>query len=242
MTTHVVLPTTLNVRIQPRATPDSTVLGVLPKGTVINELDANEDRTWLRIRISTLEGWVSNKYLLREAAYRANSWMAKASNEFGVAETPGSTNHPHIDAYLAVVGLTGQEEENNSWCSAFAKWCVAQAVLSDAKTPSPKKISSAARSWHAANWGVDMTGKAPLGSIVVLWRRRGAREDGGKDQARNVEQVISAGTGGHVGFLAKPFKQGDQKITLLGGNQGNKVGKSTYDFGKDYGLMSIRSL
>jgi uncharacterized protein (TIGR02594 family) len=242
MTTHITLPTSLNVRIHPRATADSTVLGVLPKGTLIDELDANEDRSWLRCRIGTLEGWVSNKYLLREAAYRANAWMPVAYNEFGVAETPGNRNHPRIDLYLATIGLAGKAEENNSWCSGFAKWCMLQARLADPSTPNPKNITSGARSWHTSKWGTDMTAGAPLGSVVVLWRRREANEDGGKDQARSVAQVISAGTGGHVGFLAEPFNAGVQKVTLLGGNQGNQVSKSTYDFGNNYGLLSIRSL
>jgi hypothetical protein len=42
--------------------------------------------------------------------------------------------------------------------------------------------------------------------------------------------------------LAEPFNAGDQKVTLLGGNQGNQVSKSTYDFGNNYGLLSIRNL
>jgi hypothetical protein len=244
MTTHIVLPTSLSVRLYPRATADSTVLGVLSKGIIIEELDADKDRAWLRCRVGALEGWVSNTYLLREAAYRANTWMPMAYNEFGVAETPGSSNHPRIDLYLAAIGLAGKKEEDNSWCSGFAKWCMLQARLANANVPDPKAIHSGARSWHKSAWGKDVTISAPLGSVVVLWRRRGVNEPGATeaDRTGTPEQVRAKGTGGHVGFLASPFRSGDTQISLLGGNQNNRVCKASYALGKDYGLLSIRGL
>lgn len=239
MTNHIVLPSTLNVRASPRATADSTVLGVLPFGSVIEELDANADRTWLRVRVGTLEGWTSNRYLLRDDAYRAFPWVTEAVREFGVAEIPGPANNRRIQAYLAVVGA-GADDETISWCSAFAKWCVMQARAQNTAIPEVKKIHSGARSWHKSNWGSDVTAKAPLGSIVVLWRRRSANEGDPKDATRTPDQVKKDGTGGHVGFLAEPFNTGDSTITLLGGNQSNQVCKSEYKLGVDYGMLSIR--
>jgi hypothetical protein len=244
MTTHIVLPTSLNVRMYPRATADSTVLGVLPKGTLIEEIDADKDRAWLRCRIGTLEGWVSNIYLLREAAYNATPWMPIACNEFGVAETPGSKNHPRIDLYLASISLAGKKEEDNSWCSGFAKWCVTQSRLANSKVPDPKSIHSGARSWHKTGWGTDATSNAPLGSVVVLWRRRGLNEPGAAlaDKTGIPNEVLAKGTGGHVGFLASPFQAGNTQITLIGGNQSDRVCKDTYPLGNSYGLLSMRGI
>jgi hypothetical protein len=124
------------------------------------------------------------------------------------------------------------------------KWCVAQARLNNPIVPDLKKISAAARSWHLQKWGTDVTLKAPLGGIVVLWRRREAMEPGFTEVDKNgsPEQVLAKGTGGHVGFLASPFKSGDTQIILMGGNQKNQVCKSTYQLGNDYGLLSIRGL
>lgn len=244
MITHITMPTSLNVRIHPRTTTDSTKIGVLAKGTLIQELDANQDRSWLRCRVGTLEGWVSNDYLLREHAYRANPWMPIAYNEFGVAETSGNTNHPRIDLYLSTVGLAGKKEEGNSWCSGFAKWCMLQALQANAKIPDPKAVHSGARSWHKTAWGLDLTASAPVGSIVVLWRRRGPNEPGATeaDKTGTPQQVLAKGTGGHVGFLSSPFRAGDTHISLLGGNQSNQVCKATYPLGNEYGLLSIRGM
>jgi len=241
MNHHIVLATTLNVRALPRATADSTILGVLPLGSVVEELDADADRSWLRVRQGTLEGWMSNTYLLREDALRGFPWVDKAAREFGVAEIPGPRNNPRIQDYLATVGV-GDASESTSWCSAFAKWCVMQAQAHSTAVPGVKKITSGARSWHTSAWGADLTASAPLGAVVVLWRRRGPDEDDPKDATRTPEQVKKDGTGGHVGFLAEPFRASDAQVTLLGGNQGNRVGKSRYALGTNYGLMSMRGL
>lgn len=242
MTNHIVLSTSLNVRSSPRATADSTILGVLPFGSVIEELDANADRSWLRIRVGMLEGWVSYRYLLLDEAYQASPWMAKAVAEFGVTEVSGPGSNRRIQAFLATTPGAGSSDET-AWCSAFAKWCVLQARALNDNIPDLKKISTGARSWHQTNWGTDLTATAPLGSIVVLWRRREPNESGGaQDNVRTPGQVKKSGTGGHVGFLAEPFHAGDSQITLLGGNQKNCVCKSSYALGNNYGLLSIRGL
>lgn len=244
MTTHLVLPSALNVRAYPRATEDSTILGVLPFGAVIEELDANADRTWLRARVGTLEGWVSNKYLLRDEAHQTYPWMAHATREFGVAEIPGALINRRIEAYFSVAGAPDANDDTTAWCSAFAKWCVLQARTQDGSIPDVKKINLSARSWHKHSWGIDVTTSTPLGAVAVLWRRRHPLESGSTeaDRTGKPSEVLAQGSGGHVGFLAEPYKAGDKSITLLGGNQNNQVCKAKYGLGKDYGLLSLRGI
>jgi uncharacterized protein (TIGR02594 family) len=237
MTSHVVLATSLNLRTDPRV--KSKKLGDFPLGTLVEELNANADRSWLRVRIGTVEGWMNNGYLLRTESYRARPWLPIAVREYGVEEVVGKFSNPRIDEYLTTVGASGDE---TSWCSAFAKWRVLQARASHPTKPDLKKVNAAARSWHLGSWGADVTATAPLASIVVLWRRRKATEPGFTevDRSGTPEQVQAKGSGGHVGFLASPYRPGDTQISLLGGNQSNRVCKATYQLGHDYGLLSIR--
>ena len=69
----------------------------------------------------------------------------------------------------------------------------------------PSTRSAAARSY--LDWGVELD-IPRKGCVVVLWR-------GSKD-----------GASGHVGFFLYQTKD---KITLLGGNQGDKVSVQSYD-------------
>lgn len=243
MTQHIVLPTSLNLRAKPRATDDSTVLAVAPMGTVVEEIDADADRAWLRVRIGALEGWMNNRYLLRSETYSGSPWISAAMAEFGVAEVPGAQHNPRIQSYLGMV-TSSKASDETSWCSAFAKWSVLQVQAHHNSIPDPKKITAAARSWHTTSWGNDMTPDAPLGSIVVLWRRRSSGEPGftHADSSGTPQEVLAKGSGGHVGFLASPYRQGDKQISLLGGNQGNRVCKDSYPLGHHYGLLSIRGI
>jgi uncharacterized protein (TIGR02594 family) len=241
MLTHVTLPSSLNVRSKPMATSDSTKIAVLPTGSVVEEMDANADRSWLRIRLGAIEGWCSNPYLLRLDAYKASPWVIEAAREFGVAEIPGSQNNPRIQEYLSTIGNANMEE-TTAWCSGFAKWCILRAQKNNAAIPAVTKITSGARSWDKSKWSKTSTNPPALGSVVVLWRRRQASEDGGLDQNRTAEQVKANGNGGHVGFLCEPFKDGDESVVLLGGNQSNRVGKDRYRLGQDYGILSFRGI
>lgn len=243
MIQHIVLPTSLNLRAHPRATQDSAILAVMPMGTLVDEIDASVDRSWLRVRHDAFEGWMNNLYLLRFDAYMASPWMRTAIAEFGVAEVAGSKHNPRIQQYLATV-MGGKTADETSWCSAFAKWCVLQQSVQHGNIPDLKKITSGARSWHTTKWGNEVTAAAPLGGIVVLWRRRGA-DEGGATQADitgTPQDVLRDGSGGHVGFLTSPYKPGDTKITLLGGNQSNQVCKMAFALGNSYGLLSIRGV
>lgn len=242
MKSHVVLATSLNLRTAPHV-DNTAILAALPLGTLVEELDANADRSWLRVRLGALEGWMNNSYLLRADAYSACPWLPIAVGEFGVAEVAGIENNPRIQTYLATV-IGGEVADETAWCSAFAKWCVLQARANHPKIPVLKKITASARSWHSSQWGNDVTASAPLGSVVVLWRRRNPTEKGATeaDRSGTAQQVQDKGNGGHAGFLASPFKPGDTQINLIGGNQNNRVCKDTYPLGNNYGVLCIRSV
>lgn len=111
-----------------------------------------------------------------------------------ISEFPGPANNPRIVLYHSTTTGGGAPDET-PWCSSFVNYCVEQAgfIGTDSK---------AARSWHDTDWGRVVTA-APAEGDVVVWRRVGAGQNGG-----------------HVGFF---ISRDDSGITVLGGNQSNKV-------------------
>lgn len=85
--------------------------------------------------------------------------LLAALKEFGQAEIPGEKNNPRILQYHSHTTLNSKNEEE-SWCSSFANFAVAQAGLVGTK-------SAAARSW--LQWG-KATDTPSQGCIVVFWR------------------------------------------------------------------------
>lgn len=90
-------------------------------------------------------------------------------------------------------------------------WCSAFMCCAAAQTGRPHTKSAAAKSWKT--FGVEGTGA--VGDIAVFSR------DGGN----------------HVAFLHKPYKKGDSTLTVLGGNQGNKLSIDTRSSSR---LLAIR--
>lgn len=84
-------------------------------------------------------------------------------------------------------------DDETPWCSSFV--C---AIMESCGFESTK--SAAARSWET--WGEKGAGKR--GEIVVFSRGSNPKH-------------------GHVGFLARDYKEGDNYLHVLGGNQGNAV-------------------
>jgi uncharacterized protein (TIGR02594 family) len=125
--------------------------------------------------------------------------IAKQELARDVREVPGAGNNPRIVAYHAST-KGGPEGDDTAWCSSFVNWCVRQAGLQGTN-------SKWARSWHDEGWGNDVT-NAPLPGDIVVFRRVGKGEDGG-----------------HVGFLVADE---GASLTILGGNQGDRVSLSSY--------------
>lgn len=126
-------------------------------------------------------------------------WYQFATAELGQQEIPGPKHNPRIVAYHQATGLKAQDDET-AWCGAFVAWCLRRAGISYNKEP-----SASARSW--LSWGRAI--KTPtIGCVVVFWR---GKRDGWQ---------------GHVGFYAGRDSQ--DRILVLGGNQGNSVSVRPY--------------
>lgn len=233
MAEHIVLATSLNLRVAPER--DAGSLGTMPRFTRVEEVDANPDRSWLKVRVNQRVGWASNDYLL-PAALRELPWMARAIGEFGVGEYEDSSDppeNPRIRDYHDLLGGgPAMRRETVAWCSAFANWCL-HGLFGTAG------IDRSARSW--GNWGVEV--EPEPGAIVVFWRRPGAAEDAG-EHAASKEALIQNGSYGHVGFLVELL--GGRAI-VLGGNQSSRanalgeVNKRAYPLDSDdYGLLVAR--
>lgn len=131
-------------------------------------------------------------------------WLDIARSEMGVRERPGRASHERrIVEYHATTTLRATDDET-PWCSSFVNWVMAQAGHRGTN-------SAAARSW--LDWGRALDEPRP-GAVTVI-KRRGKSGD--------------AATGSASGFHVAFFLDGDDRsLTLLGGNQANRVRESTY--------------
>lgn len=231
MTQHIVMPTKLNVRVNSGKDEANTVIGVLPKRTIVEEIDALSDRTWLKIQAGNLTGWVSNFYLMPLFNEVQKPWLNLAYNEFGVAEYAGPIlNNSRIEQYHNSIQNNGVTD-NVAWCSAFTNWCVEKSGINT------QNITRSARSW--ANYGTQTT-MPSLGSIVVFWRRPSSNENPQQNGWSKV-QLKNSGSYGHVGFYVEHI---ENRIMVYGGNQSSsanpqgEVCKKAYPFeSDDYGLL-----
>jgi len=141
--------------------------------------------------------------------------VARSELSTGVFEFPGRANNPRIVAYHESTRAYSGTADAVPWCSSFVNFCVERAGLVGTN-------SQRARSWE--DWGYDVTDAPRVGDVVVFSREN------------------SDVKGGHVGFYVG---ETDDTISLLGGNQSNKVKISNYPKnGKlgnfKYKLLSIR--
>jgi uncharacterized protein (TIGR02594 family) len=146
--------------------------------------------------------------------------VARAEMAKGIAEVSGAVNNPRIVHYHSTTRGGGLPDEV-AWCSSFVNFCVEQAGLRGTD-------SKWAKSWHDAGWGQDVTNDPKEGDIAVFERRRGS--------------ATGEAIGGHVGFW---LGSSGAKISLLGGNQSNRVSITDYPaagiLGTNfYRLLSIR--
>ncbi|WP_160147355.1 TIGR02594 family protein [Methylopila sp. Yamaguchi] len=142
-------------------------------------------------------------------------WFKIARREIGVAERDPGSN-PRILEYLATTTLSAAAKGTDA-----TAWCAA-----------------------FVNWCVEMDGRTGLKSAWALdWKSFGSRAT-----SPAVGDIVvftrtgGSSSGGHVGFYVADL---GNKISLLGGNQGNRV--SISDFPKDgkkgpfaYKLVAIR--
>lgn len=128
----------------------------------------------------------------------APKWVYLARIELGISEIPGRDHNPRILEYHKATSLKATDDET-PWCSAFMNFIMKLCKL-------PGTDSAAARSW--LKYGVGLNHEYPaFGAITVLSRG-------------------NSPTQGHVGiYLGSPK---DGVISLLAGNQGDKVSISNF--------------
>jgi uncharacterized protein (TIGR02594 family) len=125
-------------------------------------------------------------------------WMEFALGEVGTRESPGIADSPRVVEYLEAVDLSTQLRHDAT------PWCSAFANWCMKQAGIPGTGSAAARSW--LDWGKPLS-TPKRGCIVVLWRK-----------ARDTPF-------GHVGFY---MRASGNRVSLLGGNQGDMVSISPY--------------
>ena len=120
-------------------------------------------------------------------------WMPIAENEVGVEEVPGPGDNPRIVEYLKSTNLGKPDNQNDE-----TAWCSAFLNFCVEQAGLKGTNSAWARSW--LEWGKEQElGDDWKGCICVL--ERGPKS-------------------GHVGFLVS---YDENRVKLLGGNQGNAV-------------------
>ena len=235
---HFVIASSLNVR--QHAAKDELKIGLLPKWTLVEELESLPDQSWLKVKVKAqagdIQGWVSNDYLLPKTAFNF-LWMERVAGEMGVAEIPGISSGKCVDTYHASLPPPDGKavHDETAWCSAFANWCIQNSGL---KTQPP--VDRSARSWM--HWGEAC--EPTLGCIVVFRRRLSTKED--KVQASwPKDKLIKQGSYGHIGFFCAKT---EDRVWVCGGNQSpsthyseGEVCKKRYPLDSDnYGVLGYR--
>lgn len=128
-------------------------------------------------------------------------WLKIAQKEKGVKEVPGSGDNPRIVEYLKATTLPAPDNRNDetSWCAAFVTWCLEQA-----------KVKSTKSAWARS---------------YLKWGRELKEEDSIEEWLGCVCVLERGPTYGHVGFLVD---WDDDRVKLLGGNQGDAVSEAWF--------------
>ncbi len=140
-----------------------------------------------------------------------------AQRFLGVSEVQGALHNPLVVAMLALDG-TGIVDDETPWCSAFVNFVFWLLGL-------PRSRSLSARSWLAVGKGVTVTEAVPGFSVVILKRGTG-RQPG--------PEVLKAP--GHVGLFAG---YEDGWVSVLGGNQGNRVSIARFPVEQVLGIREV---
>jgi uncharacterized protein (TIGR02594 family) len=185
----------LNIRSSPSLS--SGAVGAFPLGAKVTSDGLSADQMWFHVSTDGLEGWCYGKYLEPVAPEGAGAfpWIPIALAELGQAEVPGPGSNPRIVEYLRSTSLNRTEasRDETAWCSAFVNWCVERAGFAGTD-------SAWALNWQ--HWGRP-SDPPRIGCITVITRDPDC---------------------GHVGFyLGEKLVEGARRVTLLGGNQGNRV-------------------
>jgi uncharacterized protein (TIGR02594 family) len=191
---------------------DFPEITTLPEGTLVTALDRIGD--WIKVDLesdSHADGFMHGGFLqpvsgglpLPTTPGSLPVDIARAELALDVREVPGAQHNPRIVMYHASTS-TGRASDEVPWCSSFVNYCVEKAGLIGTG-------SKWAMSWHDAEWGQDVT-EAPRDGDIAVFKRRSGGPRG---------EVM----GGHVAFWTADL---GNRISVLGGNQSNRIKISQY--------------
>jgi uncharacterized protein (TIGR02594 family) len=167
----------------------------------------------LRALDGDMASTVTESGLVRDAP-----WIAVARREVGikVKESPGlGSNNPRILEYISTFSYLKDiwrkdhaarlgDVDETPWCACFVNWCLIRAG---------KKSGPSARAMDWLKYGTRLDALRP-GAIAVVYHTPGTSTAG------------TTSSGYHVAFCTGG--DGVRSITLLGGNQGNRVSERAY--------------
>ena len=139
-------------------------------------------------------------------------WMEKCFLEIGQQEIIGAGDNPRILEYQKYG--TGNANDDIPWCADFVNWGLGQFNIAGTK-------NSAARSF--LNWGDACNAK--FGCISIF--RRGTKQENKARVAAGLPEM------GHVAFY---LDQNNGWVSVLGGNQSNRVGVGRYPLSDNLGF------
>ena len=215
------------LKLRRTAATDLPELQTVENGTIVSALGRSGD--WVRVDLDgdgTADGFMHGDFLeivaggfpVAAASGATPFDIARQELALGVEAVAGPGSNPRILLYHRHTSLKATSDDV-AWCSSFVNYCVDTAGLIGTH-------SAGARSWHDDAWGTDVTADPREGDIAVFSRTGGGAKRGS----------------GHVGFWVGATAS---HVTLLGGNQGNRIKISSYpkdgDLGRfHYRLLSIR--
>ena len=132
-------------------------------------------------------------------------WMTIARAELAAKISEGDVaGRQKIATYFTATGFNGNADDK--WCGAFVAWCMQQSGDEGAESYAAiKNRAASAAAWR--EWGdvdINLKNSPPVGAVVLL------------SPSRETDDVS------HVGFF-KSYDDDQRMVTILGGNQSNKV-------------------
>ncbi|WP_052333917.1 SH3 domain-containing C40 family peptidase [Neolewinella persica] len=217
---------TQKLNFRPTPSRDSDPIGALILGEVVEVLNFSREYYWVNVQRSNGQsGWSSYKYFVGIPDIDLVDaddflWLKIAFAEINTAELPDPYENYRILHYLRSCELSldimNENSDETPWCSGFVNWCMEKSGYEGTD-------SAWALDWR--EWGVSTD---PVRGSICVFKRF--------DKSGKL-------AGGHVGFYLGPDPENENRILVLGGNQGRPgyVKISSYPINnKYYELISYR--